>query len=205
MIDPAQTRGNARLAPLLGAILVLAISAWLTSRPDSRVTVTAAGPTRSENHFSPSEDLERLDVAQLDRAQRTLDIAMYAFADRYLAEAVLRAAHRGVTVRIYRDREQFEEEQRHADQRHEPSATDIFHGEARIQVRVKASGRHDLMHLKAYLVDGGLLRDGSANWSNAGLKQQDNNAHFTNDPAQVRAFQADFERMWTRLDNERVQ
>lgn len=61
------------------------------------------------------------------------------------------------------------------------------------------------MHLKAYLVDGALLRDGSANWSNAGLKAQDNNAHFTNDPAQVQGFYATFEGMWSRTDNAEVQ
>ena len=52
-----------------------------------------------------------------------------------------------------------------------------------IQIRVKAS--HELMHLKAYVIDGSLLRDGSANWSPSGLKRQDNNAHFTSDRAQV--------------------
>jgi phosphatidylserine/phosphatidylglycerophosphate/cardiolipin synthase-like enzyme len=61
------------------------------------------------------------------------------------------------------------------------------------------------MHLKAYVIDGSLLRDGSANWSPSGLKRQDNNVHFTSDPAQVEAFRRIFEQMWNRTDNERVQ
>lgn len=165
---------------------------------------TAAGAEVGD-HFSPAEDLERLDIEQIAQARRTLDIAMYAFTDRYLAQAVVEAAHRGVQVRIYRDRSQFEEEQRNADLHHERSLSDMFHHQRNIQVRIKDSNEHNLMHLKAYLVDGKVLRDGSANWSPAGLKRQDNNSHFTTDPAQVHAFQQAFEEMWARTNNQEAQ
>jgi phosphatidylserine/phosphatidylglycerophosphate/cardiolipin synthase-like enzyme len=79
----------------------------------------------------------------------------------------------------------------------------MLRGQPGIQIRVK--GSRELMHLKAYLIDGSLLREGSANWSPSGLKRQDNNAYFTTDPAQVAAFQQVFEQMWTRGDNERMQ
>ena len=177
----------------------------MRSRPEVHVTTQAAGPTSSEDHFSPTEDLERLDVEEIERAQKTIDIAMYAFTDRYVAEALLRTAHRHVTVRIYRDHEQYQEEQRHAAEHGGVSTTNMFRGEELIHIRVKQNGEHNLMHLKAYVIDGGLLRDGSANWSNAGLKTQDNNAHFTNDRTQVRGFIDDFERMWGRGDNQEIQ
>ena len=61
------------------------------------------------------------------------------------------------------------------------------------------------MHLKAYVVDGRMLREGSANWSAAGLKRQDNSIHLITDLPQVRAFQRDFEQMWNRTDDLRVQ
>ena len=141
-------------------------------------------------------------MAQIDGVRRSLDIAMYAFTDKYLADAVLRAARRGVRVRVYRDRQQFEEEQRRAAQHDSESTSDMFHGESNIQVRVKSS--HELMHLKAYCVDGVLLRDGSANWSPSGLKRQDNNARYVSDNAQVQAFERVFDGYWTR-DNQIVQ
>jgi phosphatidylserine/phosphatidylglycerophosphate/cardiolipin synthase-like enzyme len=34
------------------------------------------------------------------------------------------------------------------------------------------------MHFKSYVVDGSLLRTGSANWSPTGLKRQDNDVHY---------------------------
>jgi phosphatidylserine/phosphatidylglycerophosphate/cardiolipin synthase-like enzyme len=163
------------------------------------------GQVLSENHFSPGENLERLDVDRLQSARQSLDIAMYAFTDKYIAETLVELAERGVRIRLYRDRSQYQQEQENAASYRDLSTTDLLRGQVNIQIRVKASGRRDLMHLKSYLVDGTLLRDGSANWSAAGLKRQDNNAHFTNDPAQVRAFQQAFEAMWEAEANEIVQ
>jgi phosphatidylserine/phosphatidylglycerophosphate/cardiolipin synthase-like enzyme len=154
-------------------------------------------------HYSPSENLEQFDRERLDSAQRTVDIAMYAFTDRYLAEELVKLARRGVQIRLYRDREQYEEEQHNSGQRNRGTTTEMLRGQHGIQIRVKES--RELMHLKAYVIDGSLLRDGSANWSPSGLKRQDNNAHFTPDPAQVGAFRQIFEQMWERADNERVQ
>ncbi|HTC92988.1 MAG TPA: phospholipase D-like domain-containing protein [Terriglobales bacterium] len=158
-----------------------------------------------EDHFSPPEDLEHLDLYRLEHARLSMDIAMYSFTDKPLADELIKLAHDGVEIRIYRDREQYDTEQRNAAQHHDQSTTDMFRGEQNIQVRVKASGRRDLMHLKAYLIDGTLLRDGSANWSPAGEKTQDNNARFTNNPIEIRFFNDDFEQMWARSDNEVVQ
>jgi phosphatidylserine/phosphatidylglycerophosphate/cardiolipin synthase-like enzyme len=167
--------------------------------PDFRAV--PAGQVLSENHFSPAENLEQLDAAHLGQARASIDIAMYAFTDEFLAERLRALAARGVKIRLYRDRSQYEEEERKAEAHNNPSPTGSLRGVANIEVRIKADRGRNIMHLKAYLVDGAMLRDGSANWSPSGLKGQDNNAHFTNDPAQVRAFEQDFEAMWQRADN----
>jgi phosphatidylserine/phosphatidylglycerophosphate/cardiolipin synthase-like enzyme len=171
--------------------------------PDFRAV--PAGQVLSENHFSPAENLEQLDAATLQRAQRTLDVAMYAFTDKYLAEELRDAARRGVKVRLYRDRSQYEQEQRNAREHNDACATDLLRGDPNLEIRIKADRGRAIMHLKAYLVDGALLRDGSANWSPSGLKAQDNNAHLTTDPAQVKSFARQFEMMWARPDNLVVQ
>src|SRR5581483_3888361 len=175
----SQVIRNADGSSRLGLVSVMAIAAvalisylQLPSRPEIHVSAEATGTTAaaSENHYAPAQDLERFDVQQIDRARHTVDIAMYAFTDRYIADALLRAAHRGVSIRLYRDREQYHEEQRHAAEHGGLSTTNMFRGEQLIHIRVKSNGERNLMHLKAYVIDGALLRDGSANWSNAGLK-----------------------------------
>ncbi len=160
------------------------------------------GPQSAEDHYSPAENLEQIDLARLREAQHSLDIAMYAFTDKYLADAIVERARAGVKVRIYRDRSQYDQEQDRSNDKRE-STTEQFRNEANIQIRVKHS--KELMHLKAYLVDGRILRTGSANWSPSGLKRQDNNAHFCTDPAQIKIYQGVFEDMWNRSDNEVVQ
>jgi phosphatidylserine/phosphatidylglycerophosphate/cardiolipin synthase-like enzyme len=168
----------------------------------SMVSGAEPGPQPAEEHFSPAENLEQLDIARIRQAQHTLDIAMYAFTDKFLAEAIIERARAGVQVRIYRDRSQFEQEEGRSNSKRE-STTAQFDGEKNIHVKVKNS--RELMHLKAYLIDQQVLREGSANWSPTGLKRQDNNAHFCTDPQQIKVFQGTFEEMWNRSDNKEVQ
>jgi len=171
----------------------------------SEVSGAPPGKIVSENHFAPDENLEQLDYDRLGEAKKRVDVAMYAFTDKYLADQLMTLSRRGVVVRVYRDMEQYKNEQRNANEHHDDSVTELLRGENNIHIRIKSSGRRDLMHLKAYTVDGKLLRDGSANWSASGEKAQDNNAHFTNDPAEVKTFEQQFEEMWQRSDNVVVQ
>jgi phosphatidylserine/phosphatidylglycerophosphate/cardiolipin synthase-like enzyme len=175
--------------------------------PSTKSEVSSAPPGKivSENHFAPDENLEQLDYDRLGEAQKRVDVAMYAFTDKYLADQLMTLSRRGVVVRVYRDMDQYKNEQRNAGEHNDDSVTELLRGEKNIHIRIKSSGRRDLMHLKAYAVDGKLLRDGSANWSASGEKAQDNNAHFTNDPAEVKGFEQQFEEMWQRSDNVAVQ
>jgi len=71
--------------------------------------------------------------------------------------------------------------------------------QAGVPVIVKASG--DLMHLKSYLVDGYLLRTGSANASKSGERFQDNDLVVISDRAAADGFKANFEMLWNRPGN----
>ena len=46
-----------------------------------------------EHLYSPETNLERSELDQLDTATRTVDVAMYSFTDRYLAEELAVLAH----------------------------------------------------------------------------------------------------------------
>ncbi len=149
-------------------------------------------------HYAPAEDLERIDAQLIEQtAGNHLDIAMYAFTDARIARAVVDAANRGVKVEIYRDDEQFAQEQRR-----EPYVLEMFRGNPNISIRVKNS--RVLMHIKGWS-DGTLLREGSANWSRSGELEQDNTLLLTRDPQSVQGFENNFQHIWERTGNLIVQ
>jgi phosphatidylserine/phosphatidylglycerophosphate/cardiolipin synthase-like enzyme len=144
----------------------------------------------AEIHFAPREDLEAIDVALIGEAQSRLDIAVYGFTSAPVMNALAEAGLRGVHVRIYRDRSQVRLHGAVAE------ALETLEGTPNVEIRTKKPG--PIMHLKAYAVDGKLLRTGSANFTRSGLRRQDNDLVIDRDAADVAGFEADFNDMWER-------
>jgi phosphatidylserine/phosphatidylglycerophosphate/cardiolipin synthase-like enzyme len=155
---------------------------------------TGAGSTQSEIHYAPSENLENVDTQEIGRAQLSIDIAAYVLSDPRIVEALTGAAERGVQIRLYLDKSQFAG---HGPIRGGSIEALLVH--PNVVARVKGEGV--LMHLKAYAVDGAVLRTGSGNFSRSGLASQDNDAIFITDPAIVDAFESNFEIIWARAQN----
>jgi phosphatidylserine/phosphatidylglycerophosphate/cardiolipin synthase-like enzyme len=180
---------------LSASLLLLLLAHHGTHRPiGMQPLVTEAGS--SPIYFSPSTNLENVDLALIERAEHSIDVAIYTFTDRRIAIALRRAAERGVVVRIYRDHEQYEEELRRGS-----TVPSILADEPHITVKVKQSSQ--LMHEKAMLCDN-VLRSGSGNWSVSAARYQDNEIAVTTDPAEVAAFAREFRAMWERPDNMQV-
>ncbi len=183
---------------------VLATEVFRPSATENSATRATTAPSGGE-HFSPWENLEQLDIAELRKAKQRVDIAMYSFTDRRLAAVINELAGRQVEIRVYRDQEQFQDEERAAARFREPSTTQLFRGRRTIHVRVKQGSMRDLMHEKAFCIDGHLLREGSANWSRSGLFVQDNNAHYSSDVTDIGRFEKSFAAMWARRENLVIQ
>ena len=155
---------------ILGLIAGLALAAL-----PSPVT---AGTT--EIYYAPVSNLEKIDVDLIRSAKSVIDLAAYSLTDWRVIEALNEAQRHGVAIRIVLD-----PSQRHAYEK--------FDGLVDI-VRVKRPG--PIMHLKAYAVDGTILRTGSANLSPSGLKQQDNDLVLIRDPQAAATFELRFEQVW---------
>lgn len=151
-----------------------------------------------EIHHSNPQTVAPYDVATIALAQTTIDFAAYALVDPEVINALCQAAGRGVKIRLYLDRTELEAEARgDVTMGHMPLRAIV--NAAGVQTLVKASSI--LMHLKSYLIDGSVLRDGSANFSPAGEEQQDNSIILTDNPVLCAAFAAKFASMWARPDN----
>ncbi len=133
-----------------------------------------------EVHYSPEEDLARIDSKLISEAKTSIDFASYALTDRVIIQALTDADHRGTAIRIVLDPRE----------RHDFLAL----GDLADNVRIKRGGPY--MHLKAYSIDGQVLRTGSANFSTSGEHQQDNDLVIIRDAGAAAKFDAHFERMW---------
>ncbi len=134
-----------------------------------------------EVHFSPEERLDTIDASLIVGAVRSIDFAAYSLTDTVILDALQAADQRGVAIRIILDPR-------------EPQDF-VRLGNLSDKVRIKRSGR--FMHLKAYAIDGELLRTGSANFSASSERQQDNDLIVTHNAAAAAKFDAHFERMWS--------
>lgn len=57
--------------------------------------------------YAPGSNLERIEVETLRQAKVSVDVAMYSFTDRELAEELARLARNGMRARVYRDRAEY--------------------------------------------------------------------------------------------------
>ncbi len=115
-----------------------------------------------------------------------------------MIEALSAAATRGVQVRIYFDPEQFRRIGGVND-----NVLALIH-QPNVRGKIKPE-QNDLMHLKAYAVDGRWLRTGSTNFSWSGETRQDNDIVVIDSPTAARDFTRHFETLWARRDNQEAE
>jgi phosphatidylserine/phosphatidylglycerophosphate/cardiolipin synthase-like enzyme len=133
-----------------------------------------------EIHYSPEERLDAIDAQLIATAKNSIDLASYALTDPIVLDALNAAERRGVATRIILDPRE----------RHDF----VKLGDLSDSVRIKRGG--PFMHLKAYAIDGQVLRTGSANFSTSGENAQDNDLVVIRDAGAAAKFEAHFERMW---------
>ncbi len=174
---------------LLGGALMLAIAgpkAFLEPRAPLLAKVTVA--------YGPGPGFAAIDPELIGRAKKSIDMAAYVLSDQRVIVALSAAASRGVRVRIYFDPEQFRRIGGDNDN------IQALANQPNVSARIKAE-RNDLMHMKAYAVDGRWLRTGSANFSWSGETRQDNDVIVIDSPQAANDFTRHFERLWARRDN----
>jgi phosphatidylserine/phosphatidylglycerophosphate/cardiolipin synthase-like enzyme len=136
-------------------------------------------------HYAPIENLEHVDVALIDSAEREIDMAAYVLTDWPIMQALTRAADRSVAIRHYLDGTQLAER--------EPAK--VFRDLAEtpgVEIRIKHETSAP-MHLKSYQIDGRILRTGAANFSASGLKRQDNDLIVIESAGAAASFKRNFD------------
>ncbi|MDX6768602.1 MAG: phospholipase D-like domain-containing protein [Elusimicrobiota bacterium] len=144
--------------------------------------------------FSRAERIPETLVAVLDRTQRSALLALYELKLPAVADAIIRAKRRGVSVLLVFD-------EGHS----RPSEPDAAGRSAELQrvfdagvpVRtLRGGGSYGIMHHKTAVLDGELVVTGSFNWTQAADERNYENLILRDDPAVVASFDAVWRWMW---------
>ncbi len=140
-------------------------------------------------YFSLVNDPEGAIIQELDKAKETIDIAIYYFTDRDLANEVIGAYDRGVRVRIYLDKGQKEAT-------YSKSRYLVKHG-----VPVHYSSNPYIMHHKFCVIDNEVVITGSYNWTASADKKNNENLLVIHDAKMAQEYSTEFNRLWNNHAN----
>jgi phosphatidylserine/phosphatidylglycerophosphate/cardiolipin synthase-like enzyme len=149
-------------------------------------SVRAADP---QIYFSRSDPVARILTGEIDTAQKSIHLLIYSLTDDDVARALIRAAQRGVDVRIVMDRSQSAEKH---------SLNDLLTeklGPSRVVERT-GKGR-GIMHEKMAIYDGVTVTLGSYNWTDGARDYNWENLIVLRDAQLAAKCESEFRRVWS--------
>ncbi len=162
---------------------------WLEDVVKALATATddGASAARSEAWFSPGDACRQAICRSLDGCRARVDICVFTITDDRVTDAILAAHRRGVAVRVITD-----------DDKAHDAGSDVHRlADAGVPVAVDESDKH--MHHKFAVFDGAAVLTGSYNWTRSAAHANEENVVLSGDRRIVRAFVAEFEKLWRRF------
>jgi len=192
--DSSGTGGNSsvELPPVSGNVQQINFQQGFgASRDFWQVYFTAPTGSRDSSTYVGGVDTALIDA--IDDVSRTLDIAAFEWKNQALTDAVVRAADRGVRVRMVVDDEHVLEEYEDADLFGEPAPfADIINAD----IPYRDDSRSGLMHNKFMIMDSTTVWTGSMNFTINGTYRNNNNLLMMRSQGAVRTYQAEFDEMY---------
>jgi len=134
-------------------------------------------------YFSPGNGIMGRIVKEINNSGKSIDIAMYSFTKREIAQALVKAKKRGVNIRIVLDKQR-------SSNKYNKYRYFMNNG-----ITPKLIDR--TMHNKFAIIDGKLVITGSYNWTaNAERNNYENILFIRNSPKLVKAYLNEFEGLW---------
>ena len=140
----------------------------------------------------PARSAEHLVIKIIDSGETSIFMAAYQMTSKPIADAMCRAASRGVAVSAV------------LDQRSNPHASGNSKRDYLLAcgVDVKADSRYPIMHDKFIVVDGKHVETGSFNYSFAAAERNAENAIVMwNNAEMAKRYELEFERLFTEADD----
>lgn len=158
------------------------------------VLINVAYARDIEVYFTPSDvPIEKI-VNLIDHSKKSIDVAMYSFTSRPLAQSLINAKKRGVKVRLLLDGEWNSPKNKYS-----KFAYLIKHGiDIRFAKPHRYYDRYGIMHNKFAIFDDKIVETGSLNWTAQAPKANDENVLIIDRPDIANIYKKQFEELWNQ-------
>jgi phosphatidylserine/phosphatidylglycerophosphate/cardiolipin synthase-like enzyme len=136
--------------------------------------------------FSPLGKCDLQLVALIDKATKTLEVAIFSINRVGVVDALIRAKQRGVTVRMVVDTTQISQDKE----------TDQLVRLLLAGIPIKRDTHNGYMHSKVVVVDDTWLATGSFNFTNNASDNNNENMLIWSCPRNALLYRQEFERLW---------
>lgn len=157
---------------------ILAVKVYRPEKPLSIGGAEIEGP-----FFCPEDRCSSVVIRWIERANESIDLAIYSFTLDSIGDALLRAHSRGVRVRVIMEREQVNQYSEYMKLK-------------KNGIEVKFDENDHYMHNKFMIIDGKVVLTGSYNYSSSADEYNDENLIVILDRGVAEAYESEFEEMW---------
>lgn len=142
----------------------------------------------SHAYFSPGDACLNAILGAFETAEKSVCICVFTISDDRIADAILSAFRRGLSIRIITDNKKLHD-----------MGSDIRELAAKgIEVRVDRSNSH--MHHKFAIFDHARVLTGSYNWTRSAALYNHENILVTDNFSIVQDYSQEFERLWNKME-----
>lgn len=137
--------------------------------------------------FSPQGSCDKQLIALIDKANVTLDVAIYSLTLSEVTTAIVKAKARGAAVRVVIDTSQMGQ----------PREIPLLVQMLDAGIPIKRDGHSGIMHMKVVIVDDTWLETGSYNYTTGATSSNDENMLIWSCPRNALLYKQKFEQMWS--------
>jgi phosphatidylserine/phosphatidylglycerophosphate/cardiolipin synthase-like enzyme len=135
-------------------------------------------------YFCPDDACDDVLISEIDKAQKTVHIAIYSFTLENVRDALIRAKARGVEVMVVFDKQQA------------GSQYSVYDNLKALKFDVRVDGHSDYMHNKFAVIDGKTVVTGSYNWSKHATDGNDENFVVITSGFIAALYEQEFQEIW---------